>query len=210
MNSPSRDLAIKYALENNWEGAYQENLRLLEEKEDIDTLNRIAYALTKLGKFKKAKTYYQTVLKTDKTNPIAQKNIRRIETLSKRSSDAPLPPHLSGVSMQNVFIEEAGKTKTIELKNVADRKTLSFIQPGDIVSLLVKRSKIFIQMTDKTYLGVLPDNIGMRMITFINGGNEYSAYVKAVGDNSLTVFVKETKKMAKFKDQPSFMISTTT
>lgn len=209
MNSPSRDLAIKYALQNNWEAAYQENLRLLEEKEDIDTLNRIAYALTKLGKFKKAKTYYQMVLKTDKTNPIAQKNIRRIETLSTRDGDTPPVPHLTGVSMQDVFIEEAGKTKTVELKNCADRKTLSFVQPGDIVNLSVKRSKIFIQMTDKTYLGVLPDNIGMRMITFINGGNEYSAYVKAVGDNTITVFVKETKKMAKFKNQPSFINSST-
>ncbi len=204
MNPPSRDLAIKYALENKWDDAYKENLRLLEEKEDIETLNRLAYALTKLGKFKKAKTYYQQVLKIDRTNPIAQKNIRRIETLSNRDSDAPQVAHLSGVSMQDVFIEEAGKTKTVELKNCADRKTLSFVQPGDIVNLSVKRSKVFIQM-DKTYLGVLPDSVGMRMIGFINGGNEYSAYVKAVGDNSITVFVKETKKMAKFKDQPSFI-----
>lgn len=204
MNPPSRDLAIKYALENKWDDAYKENLRLLEEKEDIETLNRLAYALTKLGKFKKAKTYYQQVLKIDRTNPIAQKNIRRIETLSNRDSDAPQVAHLSGVSMQDVFIEEAGKTKTVELKNCADRKTLSFVQPGDIVNLSVKRSKVFIQM-DKTYLGVLPDSVGMRMIGFINGGNEYSAYVKAVGDNSITVFVKETKRMAKFKDQPSFI-----
>ena len=43
------------------------------------------------------------------------------------------------------------------------------------------------------------------MITFINGGNEYSACVKAVADNALTVFVKEVKKAAKFKNQPSFI-----
>ncbi|HVZ66683.1 MAG TPA: tetratricopeptide repeat protein [Patescibacteria group bacterium] len=206
-NSPSRDLAVKYALENKWEEAYEENKKLLEEDPDsIDTLNRIAYTLVKLNKFKKAKEFYQKVLKLDKTNPIAVKNVRRIDTMSQGSGkDQPASNQNHNISFQDVFIEEAGKTKTLELKNVADRKTLSILQPGDSVALSVKRSKIFVQMSDKTYVGVLPDNVGMRMISFINGGNEYSACVKAVGDNSVTVFIKETKKMARFKNQPSFL-----
>lgn len=205
-NPPSRDAAVKFALENKWEEAYKENKKLLDEDPDnVDTLNRIAYSLIKLGKFRKAKEFYQKVIKIDKTNPIALKNARRLETISKQSG---VPAYSQvGVNLQGVFIEEAGKTKTIELKNVADRRTLSLIQPGDTVGLLVKRSKIFVQMGDKTYLGVLPDNVGMRMITFINGGNEYSACIKAVGDNSVTVFVKETKKVARFKNQPSFVQS---
>ena len=72
-----------------------------------------------------------------------------------------------------------------------------------------KDEKIFVVMPDKTYVGVLPDNIGMRMITFVNGGNEYSACIKAVADNSATVFLKEIKKMARFKNQPSFIHSPT-
>jgi tetratricopeptide (TPR) repeat protein len=202
---PSKDTAVKLAIENKWEEAYSENKRLLEANpEDIETLNRLAYTLIKLGKYRKAKEFYSKVIKIDKTNPIAIKNIRRLENISKSGTHIPnsSPP---GVNIQDVFIEEAGKTKTIELKNVADKKTLSLLQPGDVVALLVKRSKIFVQMSDKTYIGVLPDSVGMRMITFINGGNEYSACVKAVGDNSVTVFVKETKKMARFKNQPSFI-----
>ncbi|HVT00796.1 MAG TPA: tetratricopeptide repeat protein [Patescibacteria group bacterium] len=205
-NSPSRDLAVKYALENKWQEAYEENKRLLEEDPDsIDTLNRIAYTLVKLNKFKKAKEFYQQVLKLDKTNPIAIKNVRRIDTISKSSPKDLEAANQNHVNLQDVFIEEAGKTKTLELKNVADRKTLSILQPGDSVGLSVKRSKIFVQTPEKTYIGALPDNIGMRMISFINGGNEYSACIKAVGDNSVTVFIKETKKMAKFKNQPSFI-----
>lgn len=205
-NPASQDLAVKYALENKWKEAFEENKRLLAENpDDIDTLNRIAYASVKLGKFNKAKEFYKEVLRRDKTNPIAIKNVRRIETISLRSSKN-IPLYTTGgVNLQDVFIEEAGKTKTIELKNVADRKTLSLIQPGDIVALSAKRSKIFVQMQDKTYLGVLPDSVGMRMITFINGGNEYSACVKAVGENEITVFVKETKRMRKFKNQPTFI-----
>ena len=90
-------------------------------------------------------------------------------------------------------------------KNIADKKTISILQPGDAVSLAVKRSKVFAQMPDKTYIGMLPDNIGMRMITFINGGNEYSACIKSVGDKNVTVFIRETKKMSRFRDQPSFI-----
>lgn len=210
---PTRDLAVKLALENNWEDAYKENKKLLEENpNDLDTLNRIAYAAIKLGKFKKAKEFYKNVLRQDKTNPIALKNSRRIETMSQTTKGTPTQTASSSASMnlQDVFIEEAGKTKTVELKNVADRKTLSLIQPGDQMILSAKRSKVFVQMSDKTYIGVLPDNIGMRMITFINGGNEYSSCVKAVGENTVTVFLKETKKMGKFKNQPSFVQTPTT
>ncbi len=203
----SKDLAVKYALENNWDAACKENLKLLEETpNDVDTLNRMAHALVKLGKYKKAKDYYQIVLKNDKTNPIALKNLKRLETLPK-SSLALLSQKNSAVDMnfQDIFIEEAGKTKTVELKNISDKKTLSLLQPGDMVSLAVKRSKVFVQMMDKTYIGMLPDNVGMRMIAFINGGNEYSVNIKAVGEHSITVFIREMKKMARFKNQPSFI-----
>ena len=201
---PSKDLAVKYALSNNWEKAYRENLRLLnKDPSDIDTLNRIAHALIKLSKYRKAKSYYKQALDIDKTNPIALKNLRRLEALSKSKKKG--TQNSSGLSIQDVFIEEAGKTKTLELKNIADKKTISVLQPGDAVTLSVKRSKIFVQMPDKTYIGMLPDNIGMRMITFINGGNEYSACIKSVGDKDVTVFIRETKKMSRFRDQPSFV-----
>lgn len=203
---PSRDRAIRYATENMWDAAHRENLKLLEETpDDIDILNRIAYSLIRLGKFRKAKEYYQMVTKLDKTNPIALKNLKRLEMMSRRNFKKPdghASPH---PTIQDVFIEEAGKTKTVELKNVADRKTLSFLETGESVLLVVKRSKIFVQNLDKTFVGMLPDNIGMRMITFINGGNEYSACIKAVEENSVTVFIRETKKATRFKNQPSFI-----
>lgn len=213
IKSGSKDLAVKYALSNNWEKAYKENLRLLDENpRDIDALNRIAHALVKLGKFKKAKSYYQKVLNIDRTNPIAVKNLKRLEAIvkSKRKETNSQPrsdrgQNSSGLSIQDVFIEEAGKTKTVELKNLTDKKTVSVLQPGDTVTLAVKRSKIFVQMPDKTYIGMLPDSIGMRMITFINGGNEYSACIKSVSEKEVTVFIRETKKVSRFRDQPSFI-----
>lgn len=205
-NAPSRDAAIKFALENKWEEARRENQKLLDESpSDVDTLNRLAYSLIKLGKFRKAREYYQAVIKIDKTNPIALKNLKRLETISKRVFQKDDGKTIDIATIQDLYIEEAGKTRTMELKNVADRKTLSFLEPGEKVLLVVKRSKIFVQMADHTFIGMLPDNIGMRMITFINGGNEYSACIKAVEENSVTVFIRETKKAPRFRNQPSFI-----
>ena len=208
--SASRTLAIKYALENNWQKAYVENKKIFNETpEDVDTLNRLDYSLIKLGKFQKAKTFYQKVIKIDKTNPIALRNLKRLETISKRGlgsfeTQRNISNNGVRVNLQDLFIEEAGKTKTIDLKNLADKKTLSILQPGDTVNLRIKRSRVFVQMQDNTFIGMLPDSIGMRMIPLMNGGNKYSAYIKALEENLATVFIKEEKKMAKFKNYPSF------
>lgn len=205
--SPSKDLAVRYALQNKWKEAYLENKKLLgEDPNDTDTLNRLAYSLIKLGKFKKAKIFYKKVIKIDKTNPVALKNLIRLDTISKRATrEFVLSSQASGVNLQDVFIEEAGKTRTVELKNIADKKTLSMLQPGDSVILTIKRSKIFVQMRDKTFIGMLPDSIGMRMVPLINGGNEYSACIKSLGEKSVAIFIKETKRMSRFKNYPSFI-----
>jgi len=204
-----KNLSIKYALENNWEQAYKINAQLIKDSpNDLDTLNRLAFSSMKLKKFRKAKTVYNKVIKIDKTNPIALRNLKRLDTLSKNITleNSSIPSNQNG-NLQDLFIEESGKTKTVDLKNVADRQTLSQVQPGDMVVLTIKRSKVFAQNLNKKFLGMLPDNIGMRMVKFIKGGNEYQACVKYVDEKSITIFIKEVKCSPKFKNQPSFLSS---
>jgi len=209
MTIPLKDLAVKAALQNNWQEAIKINLSLIaDDPTDLDSYNRLAFSYLKIGKFKKAKEAYTQALVLDSTNPIALRNLKKLETVSKQKKTTGAP-HTNGattanVTMHNLFIEEAGKTKTVELKNVTDKKSLSLLQPGDNVYLVPKRSKIFIQTQDKAYIGMLPDNIGMRLTSLIKGGNEYQACIKALDEKNVTVFVKEVKKMAKFKNQPSF------
>ncbi|HMS23041.1 MAG TPA: tetratricopeptide repeat protein [Candidatus Levybacteria bacterium] len=212
MSTALKTLAIQYALANNWKAAQQANEELiLENPRDLDSLNRLGFACIKQGKYAKARDIYKQVISLDKTNPIALKNLKRLETVSKGSKKAALEKNSAAPTMlTNIYIEEAGKTKTVELKNVADKKTLSFVEPGDPVSMIVKRSKIFIQTQDKKYIGMLPDNISMRLITFIKGGNEYVACIKAAEEKNISVFVKETKKSSKFKNQASFPSTFTT
>lgn len=208
MASPLKDIAIKCALENKWTQAIEANIQILSENpQDVDTLNRLGFAYLQTSKIEDAENAYKSVLDIDPTNPIALKNIKKVQSVSNGSSNNTLRSF--ELNVNDLYIEEAGKTKTVELKNVADKKTLSTLQTGEQVNLVAKRSKIFIQNTVKTYIGVLPDNIGMRLIDFIQGGNEYKAIVKSVSDKSVVIFIKEIKKVAKFKNQPSF-ISTQT
>ena len=43
------------------------------------------------------------------------------------------------------------------------------------------------------------------LITFLKGGNEYVACIKACDERSVIIFIKETKKSGRFKNQASFM-----
>ncbi|MFI5265431.1 MAG: tetratricopeptide repeat protein [Candidatus Levyibacteriota bacterium] len=208
MSTPLKTLAIQYALSNNWKEARTVNEQLvLENPQDIDSLNRLGFAYMKLGRYNKAKEAYKKVTAVDKTNPIALKNLKRLEMVSKggkKNGGTGEVATLSTPRLSDVYIEEAGKTKTVELKNVADKKTLSLVEPGDNVSMVIKRSKIFIQTIDKKFIGMLPDNISMRLIVFMRGGNQYEACIKASDDKTVIVFIKETKKSARFKNQASF------
>lgn len=198
-----KDQAIKLALESNWEEAIQLNKEILEETpRELDTLNRLAYAYMQSGKFDDAKSTYNQVITLDTTNPIATKNLKKLSALSLQTSNISSIPHIN--HMDNVFIQEAGKTKTVELTNVADKKALMSLQHGDDILLVIKRSKIFALSQDKTFIGMLPDNIGIRLIGFMKGGNEYQACVKGVDDKSVTIFIKETKRAKRYLNQSSF------
>jgi tetratricopeptide (TPR) repeat protein len=204
MASPLKDIAIKCALENKWNDAIQANLDILQQNpEDVDTLNRLGFAYLQTSNISEAENTYKKVLDIDLSNPIAKKNLKKIQSVTNGSTTNTLRSF--EVNVNNLYIEEAGKTKTVELKNVADKKTLSSLQTGEQINLIPKRSKIFIQNGTKAYIGVLPDNIGMRLKDLIEGGNEYKAIIKSVTDKSVVIFIKEVKKAAKFKDQPSFV-----
>ena len=103
-----------------------------------------------------------------------------------------------------IIIEETGKTKIISLVNTAQPKIISLLTTGQPVVIIIKRSKIFVQDQNEQYLGVLPDDVGKRLTKLIKGGNTYTACIKSATEHNVCVFVKETKRVSKYKNQPSF------
>ncbi len=191
--------AIQTALVGDWNNAVTLNQSiLLEDPNDIDTLNRLAYAFLSLGNYKYAKSLYEKVLSLDMKNPIAIRNLKRLnDTKAKKIT----------IIISNLFIEEPGKTKVIELINVADKKIISHLRSGEQLELRIKRNKIFALDLEKQYVGMLPDDICQRLIRFINGGNQYESYVRTVDNNKVIIFIREIKRVKRYKDQPSFISS---
>lgn len=192
--------AIQTALTGDWQAAIQVNKFLLEENpKDVEALNRIALAYTVIGKTKTAKTTYQKVLEIDPLNSIAIKNLKKIKSDSSNNSGERIT-----LQVNNIFLEETGKTKVVDLINLAQAEILLTLRTGQLVDLSAKRLKIFISQ-EKKYIGVLPDDIGKRLTKFIKGGNKYEAYVKSSNHQNVTIFIRELKRAAKYKDQPSFL-----
>ena len=201
-----KNQAIKTALTGDWEKAVSINKSLVKENpQDIDALNRLAFAFSILGRTKDAKTAYQKVLKIDSLNPLALRNLKRIGNSKNIKNTDKNVSITSSMHVVNMFIEEQGKTKIVELVNIAQPSVINTLRTGQFLSLCVKRLKIFVLESEKQYIGVLPDNIGKRLIKFLKAGNQYEAYVKSAYDHHIIIFIKEIKRIARFKDQPSFI-----
>ena len=203
--TPLKAQAIQTALMGDWHNAILLNQSLLEENpDDIDTLNRLGFAYASAGNTKEAKDTYQKVLQLDNQNPIALRNLKR---LSGNSNNTASNHQAAVTNISSLFIEEPGKTKVIELLNIADKKVIAPLRSGENLTLSVKRMKIFLHDLNKQYIGMLPDDIGRRLIRFMEGGNEYEAYIKSVDNNKVTIFAREVKRVSQFATQPSFPAS---
>lgn len=191
--------AIQTALLGEWEKAISLNVELLENNpNDIETLNRLAFAYTVIGKTKEAKQTYQKVLDIDALNPIALRNIKKLGSSAAKANANSI--HLN----TDMFLEESGKTKMVTLLNTAQPQILKSLYIGQPLTIAVKRSKVFSYDSENRFIGMLPDNVGTRLIDFIKGGNLYEAYIKSVEGSTIMVFLRETKRTARFKNLPSF------
>jgi tetratricopeptide (TPR) repeat protein len=203
--TPSKNQAIQTALIGNWQNATAINKALIHSNpNDIEALNRLAFALTVLGKLKNAISIYKKVLKLDSLNPIALKNIKRLTEISSQRKIK----NLALTTVNYAFLEETGKTKIVELVNVAQPRIIARLTVGQSLVISIKRLKIFIKDQALQYIGMLPDDISKRLIKFIKGGNAYEAYVKSVNNHDVIIFIREIKRVYKFNDQPSFPYAT--
>lgn len=200
-------IAIKHALSQNWKLAIKVNQELVEKNADnVQALNRLAYAHLKSGNLTSAKAIYKKVLKIDKYNPIALKNLKWLTHLTK--SDIHPDPTIS--PSPTIFLEEPGKTKIVQLVHTAPFRILCNIISAQKVFLTVKKHSVEVRDGKNTYIGALPDDLVYRLLRFIAGGNKYDAYIKNVSKNIVTVFIRELKRGKKFVAIPSFPIFSTT
>lgn len=197
------DDAIKAALAQEWKEVIRMTLLLLKDKpDDIDHLNRLAFAYLKTGQTTSAKRSYQEVLKRDPYNQIALKNSKKLGSVKKQDG-----PRQDGAVSPMMFLEEPGKTKIVTCINPAPTKILSALTSGQEVFLKAKNHTVEIRDSADAYVAALPDDIAYRLIKFIAGGNRYQTIIKSVTKNTVMILIRERSRGKRFADQPSFVTS---
>ncbi|MBI2404786.1 tetratricopeptide repeat protein [Candidatus Gottesmanbacteria bacterium] len=200
--SPSAQEAIAKALIQDWPEAIRINTAIIEEdKNNIDALNRLAFAYFQTGDTARAKRFYQKVLLLDGYNQIATKNIKKLSSVKRKTAAVSSKNHVSPL----MFLEEPGKTKIVLLVNLAPERTLAALHAGQEVFFKAKRHDVEIRTSDGVYLGALPDDLSFKLIKFLAGGNQYYAVIKSIGKNQLVVFIREVSRGKRFANQPSFV-----
>jgi len=191
------DLAIKKALSGDWESAVEINLEILATSpQNIAALNRLGRAYTELGQKDAAKDSYTQVLKIDKYDTIATKNLK-------------LLPHqknnLASVEViQEDFIELPGITKSTGLIKVASRDILLSLSCKQKLNLVPRTRLVAVTTEDKICIGCLPDDLSLRLIELLKDGYDYSVCLKGSSDNTATIFIRELKRPKKPTASPTF------
>lgn len=196
--------AIDAALDQRWKEALTINKKIIKlDPQNVDALNRQARAFMELGKTNLAKKYYSQALKYDPYNPIAQKNLKIMRSFKSNGqiSSWNCKDRLS----PSLFLQEPGKTKMVNLLNVAEPQKLSQAYCGMKVTMATKNRRVSIIDTNGNYLGVLPDDISHHLFRLTKGGNKYELFIKSISVNSLSVLIKETFRSKRFRNQSSFL-----
>jgi hypothetical protein len=197
------DEAIELALANRWVEAVQVNRGIMDRfGPDEDTLNRLGKAYTELGQLTEATDAYKGTLKMNPVNPIAVKNLSKLQALR---GGQPVPTSKAKVDV-DAFIEETGKTSLTALHVHAEGDPCSKVAGGDPVKLIVAGDTMNVETSRGIYLGHLEHALGRRLIKFLEGGNRYSGAVATCDGGAVKIIVRETYQDPKFFGRPSFPI----
>lgn len=195
MASALRHQAVTAAKQRNWERAVELNTAILEHNpEDESAYNRLGVAYLQLSQSDKAKEAFSQVLTLDKTNAIAKKYLTRI-----KNNSIVKPPSFSKLN----FIEEPGKTKTVDLHRLAGRQAIDTLSVGQSCELILKKRYISVEV-DGTYVGALPEDISYRLAKLIETGNTYSCTIRSCAGSHCAVYLRELSRSEQNKHIHSF------
>lgn len=196
--------AVKAALTQNWLKAIEINKKILKDlPQNIAALNRLGRAYWETGKIIQAIQSYKKVLKFDSLNPIANKNLRRLAKGGRAKKRTNKKNNFTPVG--EIFLEEPGKTKMVKLVRLAPPSILAQLDNADPVVMTVKKRTVSIFSENDNYLGAIPEDLSIRLIRLIKGGNQYQAFIKSVDHQKLEIFIREVFRAKKFFNNPSFL-----
>lgn len=183
------ELAVKQALQGQWEEAVATNRNILNLfPQEPEAYNRLGKAYSELGQYAEARQAYSQTLKISPGNAIARKNLERLEQLQEVS----IQPSIAMDRIDpRLFIEETGKTGVTELINLAAPSLLNRVGVGDRVKLQVDEHRLLVQNDAEETIGQIEPRLAARLIDFINGGNRYAAAILAKEQGQIRLIIRE-------------------
>ena len=197
--------AVNLAMQSRWAEAAELNRQLIDSHpKEVEAYNRLGKALLELGKIDEAREAYNHALRLEPMNTIAQKNAARLETLREEDVAAVAP---SGPVDPSLFIAETGRSTMTALVEPATSEVLATVDAGDTVSLEIADSLVLVKSPAGEVLGKIEPRLRQRLIRLTEMGNQYSAVVTGVDEQSLRVIIRETHRDPSMGDRPSFPTS---
>jgi len=206
---PKIQEAISAALENNWPKALEFNQKLLKKyPKDIDIMNRLAKAYSEVGKAHEAKKLYQTILKLDPYNQIADKNLKRIFALKK---GVPTEINKTVANLKgDIFLEEPGKAIIVNLSDLAMLGVLANLQIGDKLELAPHRNVITAITADGRRIGKINGTLAAKIAENIRAGSKFESFIKSISlrekskkeNSQVSIFIRETMRSPKVIEAP--------
>lgn len=195
--SQLKQLAITAAKKFNWQQAIKYNKAIVTQSpQNLEALNRLGQAYIQTDSLKKAKKTFLAVLRVQKNNKIAIKNLERIK--NKKT-------HNINCFSAQAFIDEPGKAKNLQLHRLAGKQVLQNLSIGQTCQLVPKNRFISIEVAENnTYIGAIPEDVSFRLSKLLKDGNQYCCSISACSDNSCCVYIKETVRSTKNKHLNSF------
>ncbi|MBP6993666.1 tetratricopeptide repeat protein [Candidatus Woesebacteria bacterium] len=199
------DQAVDAAIKGDWAEAVNLNSEILKKhKESIPSLLRLGFAYLQLKNYDRSLSIYKRVLKIQPQNAIAGDYIEKIEL---RKKDTRKTGNVVSVVLDsNIFIELPGKTKAVTLSQLGQKSALAQLMIGEEVYLIVRKHHVEVRIASDEYVGVLPDDVGVRLMYFLENQSEYKVYIQEATLSNVIVFIREISKGKKVEKLVSFPV----
>lgn len=200
-----QEKAIELAALNRWQEAADLNQQLLRVGEDVETYNRLGKALFELGKYADSHRAYQNALRLNAANPIARKNVARLEALLARGiTEAPITRSTRQQVDMRMFITETGRTALTSLVDVQRGPAVDALITGEKVELRVEGKMVYVVDLDGNLIGRIEPKLSHRLVELINGGNRYLAAVVQSDSRNVRILIREVYQDPSQRGRVSF------
>lgn len=185
--------AIGHAMAGEWGDAVSANLKLIaNDPSDLEAHNRLGKAYTSLGRSEDAVRAYRAALAIDPRNPIAQRNLARLEASDGGVNIADGVG--AAVEMARVTGSVDGSAIVTRLERSAGPDVLEGVTTGDKLTLEASPAGVRVSTTSGKYLGVVNGKLSVRIAKLIVRGNRYEAFAGGGDGTGFSIQIVESFK----------------